>query len=78
MGFHYLYLLNVAIESFKLISRLIQMVQQNKFGGGAIEDPNKHLNTITHLCSTFHHNGVSDDVVRLRLFPFSLRDKVQT
>ena len=27
------------------------------------------------ICDTFKHNGASDDAIRLRLFPFSLRDK---
>ncbi|KAF7800664.1 uncharacterized protein G2W53_044874 [Senna tora] len=29
------------------------------------------------ICDTFKHNGVSDDAIRLRLFPFSLRDKAK-
>ena len=29
------------------------------------------------ICDTFKHNGVTDDAIRLRLFPFSLRDKAK-
>ncbi|PKI40814.1 hypothetical protein CRG98_038825 [Punica granatum] len=44
------------------------------FGGGPDEDPNVHISNFLMICSTFNLNGVSDDVIRLRLFPFSLRD----
>ncbi|XP_062116773.1 uncharacterized protein LOC133830740 [Humulus lupulus] len=30
------------------------------------------------LCATFKFNGVSDDAIRLRLFPFSLRDRAKS
>ena len=29
------------------------------------------------VCDTLKHNGVSTDAIRLRLFPFSLRDKAR-
>ena len=29
------------------------------------------------MCATFKINGVTDDVIRVRLFPFSIRDKAQ-
>ncbi|KAK6115709.1 hypothetical protein DH2020_007978 [Rehmannia glutinosa] len=53
------------------------MVQQNQFGGFATEDPNSHLAHFIQICNTIKMNGVSDDAIRLRLFPFSLRDKSQ-
>ncbi|WRX28177.1 Retrotransposon gag domain - like 10 [Theobroma cacao] len=30
------------------------------------------------ICDTFKYNGVTDDAIRLRLFPFSLRDKAKS
>ena len=30
------------------------------------------------ICDTFKYNGVSDDVVHLRLFPFTLKDRAKT
>ena len=53
------------------------MVQQFQFGGNVIEDPNAHLVTFLEICDTIKMNGVSEDAIRLRLFPFSLRDKAK-
>ena len=53
------------------------MVQQSQFGGNAIEDPNAHLATFLEICDTIKMNGVNDDTIRLRLFPFSLKDKAK-
>ena len=54
------------------------MVQVNQFGGGPLEDPRDHLTNFLQICATIKSNGVSDDVIRLHLFPFSLRDKARS
>ncbi|KAK6161180.1 hypothetical protein DH2020_004561 [Rehmannia glutinosa] len=64
-------------NNFELKPALINMVQQNQFGGFATEDPNSHLAHFIQICNTIKMNGVSDDAIRLRLFPFSLRDKAR-
>ena len=51
------------------------MVQNNQFGGLQGEDSYAHILTFLNVCATFKINGVTDDVIRLRLFPFSVRDK---
>ena len=53
------------------------MVQNNQFGGLQGEDPYAHILTFLNVCATFKINGVTDDAIRLRLFPFSARDKAQ-
>ncbi|XP_071900972.1 uncharacterized protein [Coffea arabica] len=53
------------------------MVQQFQYGGNATEDPNSHLSAFLEICDTIKFNGVSDDAIKLRLFPFSLRDKAK-
>ncbi|XP_027348047.1 uncharacterized protein LOC113859484 [Abrus precatorius] len=39
--------------------------------------PNMHGYSSSILCDTIRINGVSEDAIRLRLFPFSLRDKAK-
>ncbi|XP_022883717.1 uncharacterized protein LOC111400543 [Olea europaea var. sylvestris] len=53
------------------------MVQQNQFGGAAIEDPNAHLGSFLEICDMVKMNGVTKDAIRLCLFSFSLRDKAK-
>jgi hypothetical protein len=49
------------------------MVQHSPFIGK--EDPNLHLQAFIQLCQTFNMNGVTQDQMRARLFPFSLLGK---
>ena len=53
------------------------MVQQNQYGGLPHKDPNVHLETFLEIADTVKMNGVTEDVIRMRLFPFSLRDKAR-
>ncbi|XP_073309941.1 uncharacterized protein [Primulina huaijiensis] len=62
-------------NNFELKPALINMVQQNQFGEAATADPHLHLRTFLEITDTVKINGVSDDIIRLRLFPFSLRDQ---
>lgn len=64
-------------NNFEISPALIQMIQRSQFGGNATEDPNTHLANFTDLCGTVKYNGVSDDAIKLRLFPFSLCDKAK-
>ncbi|XP_071933622.1 uncharacterized protein [Coffea arabica] len=67
----------VNANNFEIKPSLIQMVQQSQYGGNATEDPNSHLSTFLEICDTIKFNGVSEDAIKLRLFPFSLRDKAK-
>ena len=52
------------------------MIQSSvQFGGLANDDPNLHIANFLEIFYTFKHNGVTDDAIRLRLFPFSLNNK---
>ncbi|KAJ8767027.1 hypothetical protein K2173_012538 [Erythroxylum novogranatense] len=67
----------VDANNFELKPALISMVQQSQFGGSPVEDPNMHLTIFLEVCDTLKMNGVTSDAIRLRLFPFSLRDKAR-
>jgi len=42
-----------------------------------MEDLNLHLSVFLEVCDTLKINGASTDAIRLRLFPFSLKDKAR-
>ncbi|KAK5775790.1 hypothetical protein PVK06_043731 [Gossypium arboreum] len=68
----------IAANNFELKPNTIQMIQQFvQFDGLQDEDPNTHLANFLEFCNTFKINGVSVDAIRLRLFPFSLRNKAK-
>jgi hypothetical protein len=69
--------MNVRDGSFKLKSALINMVQQSSFCDKASEGANAHLQHFLEICSAFTIRGVTQDVVRLHLFPFSLLGKMK-
>ena len=64
-------------NNFELKPALISMVQQQQFGGSPSEDPNGHLSNFLQLCGSIKMNGVDHNVIKLKLFPFSLRDKAR-
>jgi len=69
--------LAVDANNFELKPVLISMVLQSQFGRTPLEDLNLHLSVFVEVCDTLKLNGVSSDEIRLRLFPFSLRDKAR-
>ena len=44
-------------------------------GGFPHKDPNVHLVTFLEIVDTVKMNEVTEDVIRMRLLPFSLTDK---
>ena len=64
----------VDANNFELKPALIIMVQQQQFTGHPTEDPNEHLGRFLRMANTVKLNGVRPEVIKLHLFPFSLRD----
>ena len=69
--------LNLGDMDFDLKSSLITMAQASPFYRKPNEDANAHLQQFLEICSTYTVKGVSPDIVRLRLFPFSLLGKAK-
>ena len=65
-------------NNFELKPALITMVQQHQFTGHPTEDPNEHLGRFLRMANTVKLNGVRPKVIKLHLFPFSLRDTAAT
>jgi hypothetical protein len=68
---------NIGDGTFELKPALIDMVQQSVFCDKASEGANAHLQHFLEIFSTFTIRGVTQDAVRLRLFPFSLFGKAK-
>ena len=66
--------LPIKANNFELKLVLITMVQQDQFTSHISEDPNDHLGRFLRMANTVKLNVVNLDVIKLQLFPFSLRD----
>jgi hypothetical protein len=51
---------------------------KEQFAGNPNEDTASHLNTFIELCDMQKKKDVDNDIVKLKLFPFSLRDHAKT
>ena len=58
--------------NFDLKSGLIHLLPH--FHGMSGEDPNKHLAEFHSVCSSMKPKNVTEDQIKLRAFPFSLKD----
>ncbi|XP_042032339.1 uncharacterized protein LOC121779057 [Salvia splendens] len=56
---------------------LIQRVEQYPFAGRATEDANCHLSKFVEIANTLELNGVDDDAIKVRFYPFSLIDSTK-
>ncbi|CAN6713111.1 unnamed protein product [Malus baccata var. baccata] len=63
----------ITANQFELKPSFIQMLPS--FYGLTTEDPNLHISDFVEICETLKIQGATNDAIRLRLFPFSLKDK---
>ncbi|KAL0459163.1 UNVERIFIED_CONTAM: hypothetical protein Slati_0543500 [Sesamum latifolium] len=65
----------VQTNNFEIKLTIIQIIRSSvQFSGLPNDDLNKYFLNFLEICDTFRFNGVSNDAVRLRIFPFSLCD----
>ena len=67
----------IVVEDYVIKPHYLSLVQQNQFGGSAVEDAGMHLNTFTEICDMMCIKDIDPDAVKLRLFPFSLRGRAK-
>ncbi|GKA86579.1 hypothetical protein Tco_0808290 [Tanacetum coccineum] len=67
----------IAIQAmnFGLKNDMIQQVQNSCLFRGPSDDTNKHLDKFWHVTQSMKVNRVSDDALRLYLFPYSLQHR---
>ncbi|XP_020418036.1 uncharacterized protein LOC109948741 [Prunus persica] len=61
--------------TFEIKSGTIHLLPQ--FYGKAGDDPHIHIKDFFAVCATMHNGGISDEAIRLRLFPFSLKERAK-
>ena len=67
----------VTANHFEIKTTFISFIKEDQFYGHLGEDPNDHLALFLEKCDTLKMNGVTEDALRLRLFPFSLAAKAR-
>ena len=68
----------IEAKNFELKPAFFTMVKQHQFTGHPSEDPNEHVGRFMGMANIVKLNGVKLEVIKLQLFPFSLRDMVVT
>lgn len=61
---------NVVFQVTSLMLHFLQM--KGLFGGQAVSDANRHLRNFVDICLPFMIRNISQESIRLRLFPLSL------
>ncbi|KAK8704758.1 hypothetical protein V6N13_048371 [Hibiscus sabdariffa] len=65
-------------EHFELKPVMFNMLNTlGQFGGSPAENAHQHLKSFLEICNSFKTHGVSNDVLKLKLFPYSLTDKAK-
>ncbi|KAK8619648.1 hypothetical protein V6N13_135930 [Hibiscus sabdariffa] len=65
-------------EHFELKPVMLNMLNTlGQFGGSPAENARQHLKSFLEICNSFKIHGVSNDVLKLKLFPYSLTDKAR-
>ncbi|GJS34971.1 hypothetical protein Tco_0533353 [Tanacetum coccineum] len=68
----------VLADEFELKTKLLDFVRNNPFFGLENDDPHSHIRRFYQITRTLRLNQVHDDVVKLILFPFSLKEAAET
>jgi len=62
----------ITASSYELRPGFIAMVQDQSFSGLENEDPHNHLREFEQLCSCLTIDGMTQETLKWKLFPFSL------
>ena len=64
-------------ESYEINAALLKLVMKDQFAGLPSEDAATHLNNFVDLCDMQKKKDTDNDIVKLKLFMFSLRDRAK-
>jgi hypothetical protein len=69
--------LEIKADSFEVSPGLLKLIAKDQFGGSASEDASMHLHDFCEICDMQKFKDVKNDIVKLKLFPLSLREKAK-
>ena len=60
---------------YEIKPALLNLVMKEQFSGVSTDDAATHLNNFFELCEMQKYKDVGGDIIKLKLFPFSLRGR---
>nr|GEV08129.1 reverse transcriptase domain-containing protein [Tanacetum cinerariifolium] len=67
----------ILAENFEIKTNLLQLVQANKFHDRENDNPHTHISNFKRMTATLKYRDVSNDAIKLMLFPYSLEDRAR-
>ena len=64
-------------DSYEVSPSLLNLITREQFGGSTVEDASMHLHDFV-ICDMQKFKNVESDILKLKLFPFSLRGKLKS
>nr|GEX32694.1 DNA-directed DNA polymerase [Tanacetum cinerariifolium] len=62
----------ILAENFEIKTNLLQLVQTNKFHDFERDNPHTHISNFKRMTATLKYRDVTNDVIKLMLFPYSI------
>src|SRR3954463_5988435 len=62
---------------YEIEPALLNLVMREQFSGASSDDPSTHLNSFVELCEMHKYKDVDGDIIKLKLFPFFLEEKLK-
>src|SRR3954452_7717976 len=62
---------------YEIKPALLNLVMKEQFSGNSIEDATSYLNNFAELCEMQKYKDINGDIIKLKLFPFSLRGRAK-
>jgi hypothetical protein len=62
---------------YEIKPALINLVMKEQFSGASSDDAAAHVNNFVELCEMQKYKDIEGDIIKLKLFPFSLRGKAK-
>jgi hypothetical protein len=65
------------VNFYEIKPALLNLVMKEQFSGVSTDDAVAHLNNFIELCEMQKYKDVDGDIIKLKLFPFSLRGRAK-